>query len=104
MSGLVYEDDEGTETAVRPNGAGTVRRAGAEPWRGHFVDVGLSIGGTYFRLVIGRERRSPQRRKQDRAEKPLSTIGNMLFAGSISGIVFTVLIVVVLVYSSILSD
>ena len=69
----------------------SVRRAGAEPWKGHFVDIGLSIGGTYFRLVVGRERRAPERRKRDRDAKPLSTIGNMLFAGSISGVVFSVL-------------
>ena len=55
-------------------------------------------------MVIGRERRSRERRQQDRGTGQLGTIGNMLFAGCISGVVFTVVIVVVLVYSSILSE
>jgi hypothetical protein len=79
-------------------------QAPAAPWQSHPVDVPLSVGGFYFRLVIGRERRSKERRKRDREAQQLGTIGNMLFAGSISGIVFSVLIVVILVYSSILSE
>lgn len=104
MPDLAYGTDALIGAPAAPDDQATVRQPGIEPWQGHPVDFGLSIGGFYVRLVIGRERRAPGRRKQDRAARPLGTIGNMLFAGSISGIVFTVLIVVVLVYSSILSE
>lgn len=85
-----------------PTAAGPSPRAAA--WQSHPVDIPLSVGGFYLRLVIGRERRSKERRKNDREARQLGTIGNMLFAGGISGVVFSVLIVVVLVYSSILSQ
>ena len=82
-----------------PPAPGEVQR-----WHSHPVDIGFSLFGTYVRLVAGRERRSTDRRDQERTNKPLGTFGNMLFAGSLSGIVLTVLIVVVLVYSSVLSE
>ena len=75
-----------------------------KPWDGHPVDLGVGLFGVYFRLVAGRERRSSERRAGDRVVKPLSTIGNVLFAGSISAVALTVLIVVALVYSSVLSE
>ena len=104
MSDLAYQDDDQAAAHARREGASTEARPGAGPWKGHAVDVGLSVAGNYVRIVIGRERRSPERRKRDREAKPLSTLGNMLFAGSISGVVFTVLLVVALVYSSILAE
>jgi hypothetical protein len=73
-------------------------------WDHHPIDLGFSLFGVYLRVVAGRERRSPDRREHERDRRPLGTFGNMLFAGSLSGVVLTVLIVVVLVYSSVLSE
>jgi hypothetical protein len=75
-----------------------------KPWDGHSVDFGVSLFGFYFRLIAGCERRSPERRANERGVKPLSTIGNVLFAGSISAVALSVLIVLVLVYSAVLSE
>ena len=99
-----YGRDHSTEPAPGSKTDGASAPAEAARWQSHPVDIGFSLFGTYVRLVAGRERRSDTRREQERSNRPLGTIGNMLFAGSLSGIVLTVLIVVALVYSSVLSE
>ncbi len=104
MSDLVVSGT-GQIGGSRFGGDPTGERRGPPPkWSNHPVDVPVSLGGFYFRMVMGRERRSKERREQDRQAQKLSTVGNMLFAGSISSVVFSVVIVVVLVYSSILAE
>ena len=104
MSDLAYQGGKRAAAEAHREDDSVAPEADARLRRKHFVDLDLSIGGVYFRLIVGRERRSSERRKQERDAKPLSTLGNMLFAGSISGVVFTVLVVVALVYSSILAE
>lgn len=104
MSELAHEGEAHVGGAPAHDGDPDGGRRSAASWQSHPVDIPLSLGGFYLRLVIGRERRSKDRRRRDRQARQLGTIGNMLFAGSISGVVFSVLIVVILVYSSILSE
>ncbi|HWA44849.1 MAG TPA: hypothetical protein VHA10_16645 [Hypericibacter adhaerens] len=62
-----------------------IRRAMSERWPEprHPLDLRLSLpwpgGGIFIALVGGRERRSPARRRMERASRPLGTIGNVLF-------------------------
>ncbi len=104
MSDLVDQSGAHVGVAAGPDDKAAQPRPRAQSWQSHPVDIPISFGGFYVRLVIGREQRSKDRRKLDRQARQLGTIGNMLFAGSISGVVFSVLLVVILVYSSILSE
>lgn len=105
MSDLTsYGRDQSTASAMDAGAMGPPAPGQVQRWHSHPVDIGFSLFGMYVRLVAGRERRSTDRRDNERTNKPLGTFGNMLFAGSLSGIVLTVLIVVVLVYSSVLSE
>ncbi len=104
MSDLVQQGDAPIDRSATAGDRAAETSARAVSWQSHPVDVPLSFGGFYLRLVIGRKRRSKERCKRDREARQLGTIGNMLFAGGISGVVFSVLIVVVLVHSSILSE
>jgi hypothetical protein len=62
-----------------------IRQAISERWPEprHPLDLRISLpwpgGGIFLSLVGGRERRSPARRRLDRASRPLSTAGNILF-------------------------
>lgn len=96
--------DHPTDSAAAPVASAAPEPADGARWQSHPVDIGFSLFGMYVRLVAGRERRSSVRREEERSVRPLGTFGNMLFAGSLSGIVLTVLIVVALVYSSVLSE
>lgn len=105
MSDLTsFGRDHGATPATDSGMMGPPAPGEVQRWHSHPVDIGFSLFGMYVRLVAGRERRSNDRRDHERTNKPLGTFGNMLFAGSLSGIVLTVLIVVVLVYSSVLSE
>jgi hypothetical protein len=62
-----------------------IRRAMSERWPEprHPLDLRISLpwpgGGIFLALVGGRERRSPARRRMDRASRPLGTVGNIVF-------------------------
>jgi hypothetical protein len=62
-----------------------IRQAMSERWPEprHPLDLRISLpwpgGGLFLALMGGRERRSPARRRTDRATRPLGTIGNILF-------------------------
>ena len=65
--------------------AEAIRHAMSErlPEPRHPLDLRISLpwpgGGIFLALVGGRERRSPARRRSDRASRPLGTAGNILF-------------------------
>ncbi len=56
--------------------------------RVHTVDLRFSLpwsgGGAYVVVLAGNENRGPARRKQDRKTRPLGTIGNVIFLGSLA--------------------
>ena len=65
--------------------APTDRRIGAEPWgNGHPVNIRLSIpfffARCYVTIVAGKERRSPERRADERQNHPVVKRGNLVFA------------------------
>lgn len=53
-------------------------------WRKHSLDLRFTVPvpgrKLYFTMVGGREQRSHERRKLDRQDQPLLTVGNMFFA------------------------
>ena len=76
-------------------------------WRRQSVDIRLSmpfLWKRYFLTVVaGHERRPRLRRKAERVFHPLGSVGNALFMGAVTTVICSVLLIVVLVYSSILS-
>lgn len=67
----------------------------------HPVDIRLSLptpwGRYYFAVFGGRERRSAARRVSDRRHRPLTTAGNVLFAGGVLA-VFCILVLLALLF------
>ena len=64
------------------------------PWEGdHPVDIRLSIplliGRYYQTIVVGKERRRPQRRAEERWKHPLQTLGNIIAFGLVGIILWT---------------
>lgn len=59
----------------------------ARPWKHHRGDVRLSLPfpkrRLYFVLLAGSDKRSDERRQAARAEHPLVTVGNIVFAVSV---------------------
>jgi hypothetical protein len=62
-----------------------IRMAMSERWQEprHPLDLRISLpwpgGGIFLSLVGGRERRSPARRRHERATRPFVTFGNAVF-------------------------
>ena len=58
-------------------------RAVAPRWTDHPIDIRLSIplpfGRYYLALVLGPERRNPERRKADETSRPVMTAANLFF-------------------------
>jgi hypothetical protein len=75
----------GVRDALSADQTEAIRRAMSERWPEprHPLDLRISLpwpgGGLFLALVGGRERRSPARRRSDRAARPLGTFGNILF-------------------------
>ncbi|MGB0681373.1 MAG: hypothetical protein ACPGOV_01625 [Magnetovibrionaceae bacterium] len=80
--------------------------SGTTDWSNHDLDIRLSVptpgGGRYLTLVGGRERRPRERRRNERNNRPLFTIGNIFFFfGLFTLMAFGTLILIAL-YSSVL--
>lgn len=56
--------------------------------RRHPTDIRVTLpwpgGGLYLTLLAGREQRSPARRREERALRPLGTAGNVIFLGMLA--------------------
>lgn len=54
------------------------------PWKSHPIDIRISLPFLhtryYFTVVAGRERRPAHRRKEERKDYPIVTLGNAMFA------------------------
>lgn len=70
------------ETALRTAIGGTLKE------RVHAIDLRFSLpgsgGGVYVVVLAGREQRAPARLQQDRQLRPVGTIGNVIFLGSLA--------------------
>lgn len=59
-------------------------------WRWHPVNLRFSLpaflGRYYCVVVAGKERRSAERRRQERVSHPMGTLGNMLFLAGLAAV------------------
>lgn len=79
---------------------------GDRVWMAHPVDIRVSMplpfGRYYLTLVAGPERRSAERRAQERARRPVTTMGNFLFFLASALGINCLAVVGLLLYSSVL--
>ena len=69
----------GQADAVSNEGAPTGQDVAARAWGEHSINIRISIFGRFYvTIVAGRERRSPDRRIDERQKHPLDTLGNTL--------------------------
>lgn len=92
--------------SLTPTQRGGVAQAVAgRAWSAHPVNIRLSLPmpgqRLYLMLLAGRERRRPERLRQERRDHPLRTLGNLIFAGAAALMFFLLWIVAALVVSSI---
>ena len=75
-------------------------------WVSHPIDIRISIPFLhtrfYITLVAGRERRRAERRREERRDYPLLTIGNALFALGVTTLIALVGLGVLIAMSSII--
>ncbi len=87
------------EAALRTAAAGR----NLEP---HPVDVRISLptpwGRYYFAVFAGRERRSAARRASDRRHRPLTTAGNVLFAGGALAVIGGLVLLALLLFGAVI--
>jgi hypothetical protein len=61
---------------------------GASPDQLHPIDLRFTLpwtgGGAYVVVLAGREQRTSSRRHQERQVRPIGTIGNVIFLGSLA--------------------
>ena len=84
-----------------------IRRAGGEPaWRGHGVNIRLSLPfpGRRFYLTIvgGPERRPPPRRAAERADHPLHTFANSFFVAGVALFFYALVLVGIFLHAAII--
>ena len=60
------------------------------PWREHPVDVRASFQRLFITLVAGTNRRSPDRREQDRKIHPFRTRTNMVYLGAAVAVMYAI--------------
>lgn len=86
------------EAALRAAAAGR----NLEP---HPVDIRISLptpwGRYYFAVFVGRERRSAARRASDRRHRPLTTAGNVLFAGGALAVICGLVLLGLLLFGAV---
>jgi hypothetical protein len=94
--------DDGLDRLARTTGKSEVHSQFGDWSKDHTVNIRLSIpllpDRFYVTLVMGRERRSPQRRAAERQKHPLKTTGNVAFlfvAGTTVGFALFTLVQVV---------
>ena len=77
-----------------------------QPWSHHPINIRFSVpfvgGRYYFTMVAGRERRTHERRRDERSDHPLMTWGNAFFAMGLTTIAMFAALVVFIAQSSII--
>ena len=93
---------------VSPNSAAdtAVHARKPQPWNHHPINIRFSvpfIGSRYYvTLVAGRERRTHERRREERDDHPLMTWGNAMFAMGLTTIAMFAALIVFVAQSSII--
>ncbi|MEG3616913.1 hypothetical protein V5T82_00460 [Magnetovibrio sp. PR-2] len=98
MSQDIISPDSAADTAVEARMA--------QPWNHHPINIRFSVpfvgSRFYFTLVAGRERRTHERRHEDRTDHPLLTWGNAFFAMGLTTIAMLAALVTFIAQSSII--
>ena len=78
----------------------------AQPWSHHPINIRFSVpffrNRFYCTMVAGHERRTHERRREDRGDHPLMTWGNAMFAMGLTTIAMFTALVVFIAQSSII--
>ncbi|MCC7167165.1 MAG: hypothetical protein IT565_06310 [Rhodospirillales bacterium] len=78
----------------------------SRPWRGHRINLRLSVPlpgrRMYVAVVGGFERRDTDRRRKDRSENPMLTLGNFLFILGVGAVFYMAAIFAIFLYSAFL--
>jgi len=95
-----------SEITSEPQDGVLAGRRNPTTWVSHPIDIRISIPllhtRFYFTIVAGRERRPSHRRKAERQEYPILTIGNTLFAFGVTTLVIFVALSVLIARSAII--
>ncbi len=62
----------------------------SRPWREHPIDMRASFQSLFITLVAGTNRRSPDRRAQDRKIHPFRTRTNMVYLGAAMAVIYAI--------------
>ena len=71
------------------------------PWRDHPVDIRASFQHLFITLVAGTNRRSRDRREQDRKLHPLKTKTNMVYLGAAVAVMYAIAAAITLVLAQV---
>lgn len=88
-------------TPSDPSAPGEIR-----PWRGHRINLRVSVPlpgrRLYVAVVGGFERRDGDRRRKDRSENPMLTLGNFLFVLGVGAVFYMAAIFAIFLYGAFL--
>jgi hypothetical protein len=94
-------------TSAGADGTTPAAPVAAQLRREHLVDLRLSIPvpgrRLYVTFLAGPERRAAERRRQERRQHPLKTVGNVLFVALAALAFYAVAAVGILMYSKVLT-